>query len=103
MDAQALPKGWANRFARWNCDPPYSEKAPREMYNLTELLSISRLLIEGARVTRPYGLLFLLLGNKNMQWCPDSLIRIGWVGITIVPNQEIRALHCYVKKLYNKV
>lgn len=99
MDAQALPKEWAGRFARWHCDPPYSEKAAKEMYNLTELLSLSRLLIEGARVTKPGGLLFLLLGAKNMQWCPDSLIRIGWLGITIVPNQEIRALHCYIKKV----
>lgn len=99
MDAQTLPKGWANRFARWHCDPPYSQRAAEKMYNLTELLSISRLLIEGARVTKPGGLLFLLLGAKNMQWCPDSLIRIGWLGITIVPNQEIRALHCYIKRV----
>jgi hypothetical protein len=97
MDAQELPQEWGNRFARWSADPPYSEKAAEKMYNLTELLSISRLLIEGARVTKPGGLLFLLLGAKNMQWCPASLIRIGWIGITIVPNQEIRALHCYIK------
>ena len=98
MDAQALPKGWTNTFTRWHCDPPYSQRAAERMYNLTELLSLSRLLIEGARVTKPGGLLFLLLGAKNMQWCPNSLIRIGWIGITIVPNQEIRALHCYIKR-----
>jgi hypothetical protein len=57
-----------------------------------------KLLIEGARVTKSGGLLFLLLGAKNMQWHPKSIIRIGWLGIIIVPNQEIRALHCYVKK-----
>ena len=26
-DAQQLPQAWENRFIRWNCDPPYSEKA----------------------------------------------------------------------------
>jgi hypothetical protein len=97
FDAQELPDSWTNKFARWHCDPPYSVKAAQEMYGLTDLLSMSRLLIEGARVTKPGGLLFLLLGAKNMQWCPDS--RIGWIGITIVPNQEIRALHIYIKKL----
>ena len=91
MDAQALPKDRDSRFTRWHCDPPYSQKAAKEMYGLTELLSMSRLLIEGVRVTKPGGLLFLLLGAKNMQWCPDSLIRIGWIGITIVPNQGIRS------------
>jgi hypothetical protein len=101
MDAQSLHKNWTSKFARWNCDPPYSLKAAQRMYSLKELLSLSGLLIEGARVTKPGGLLFLLLGAKNMQWCPNSLIRIGWIGITIVPNQEIRALHCYVKKVHS--
>ena len=89
LDGQYLPQEWKNRFDRWNCDPPYSEHAAIEMYG-TSMPSVTKLLTEGARVTKPGGLLFLLLGNKNMQWCPKSLIRIGWFSITIVPNQEIR-------------
>lgn len=60
--------------------------------------SVTRLLTEGAWVTKSGGLLFLLLGAKNMQWHPMSTTRIGWLGITVVPNQEIRAMHCYIKK-----
>ena len=96
FDAQELPPHWSDHFVRWHCDPPYSKKAAKKMYQ-TNMPSITKLLHEGARVTKPGGLLFLLLGPKNMQWCPKSLIRIGWFPITIVPNQEIRALHCYIK------
>ena len=53
---------------------------------------------EGARVTKPRGLLFLLMGSVNMQWHPKELIGIGWIAITIIPNQEVRALHIYLKK-----
>jgi hypothetical protein len=64
----------------------------------TVLPSWSKLLAEGARVTKPGGLLFLLLGDMNMQWHPEELIRIGWITLTIVPNQESRAIHIYLKK-----
>lgn len=97
MNGENLPTEWANRFARWSSDPPYTDKAAKTMYQTDKMPSISKLLTEGARVTKPGGLLFLLLGAKNMQWCPKSLVRIGWFGITIVPNQEIRGLHCYLK------
>jgi hypothetical protein len=96
LDAQNLPEKWSDRFDRWNCDPPYSGHAAKEMYG-TEMPSISRLLTEGARVTKPGGLLFCLLGNVNLQWSPKSTIRIGRISMTIVPNQEVRALHCYLK------
>ena len=97
LDGQYLPEEWKNRFDRWNCDPPYSEHAAKRMYG-TDMPSVTKLLAEGARVTRPGGLLFLLLGTKNMQWHPKSTIRIGWLGITIVPNQEVRTIHCYLKR-----
>lgn len=97
LDGQNLPAIWTNRFERWNCDPPYSEHAAKEMYG-TDMPSTTRLLDEGARVTKPGGLLFLLLGNKNLQWHPKSTIRIGWFSLTILPNQEVRTLHCYLKR-----
>ncbi len=96
LDGQYLPEEWKNRFDRWNCDPPYSEHAAKEMYG-TNMPSLTKLLSEGARVTKPGGLLFLLLGDKNLQWHPKSTIRIGWFCITIVPNQEVRTMHCYLK------
>jgi hypothetical protein len=97
LDGQDLPDEWNNRFGRWNCDPPYSEHAAKHMYG-TDMPSIPKLLSEGARVVKSGSLLFFLLGDKNMQWTPPSLIRIGLLIITIVPLQEIRALHCYLKK-----
>ena len=95
-DAQALPAKLYNRFDRWGCDPPYNHNTATKMYD-TKLPSFSRLLTEGARVVKPGGLLFFLIGNKNIQWCPPSLTRIGLLFCTIVPLQEDRALHIYFK------
>ena len=95
-DAQVLSKVESNRFNRWRCDPPYNHDTAKKMYN-TELPETSKLLTAGARVIKPGGLMFLLLGPQNFQWHPPSIKRIGWVAITIVPNQELRALHIYYK------
>ncbi|MGC2308624.1 MAG: hypothetical protein WA461_09480 [Nitrososphaeraceae archaeon] len=96
-DAQYLPKEWEERFQRWYADPPFNSKTAKQMYG-TAFPSWTKLLAEGARVTKPRGLLFLLMGSVNMQWHPKELIRIGWIAITIIPNQEVRALHIYLKK-----
>ena len=96
-DAQFLPAYLANKFDRWYSDPPYKNKTAREMYG-TRLPKFSKLLSEGGGVVKAGGLLFFLIGNKNMQWCPPSLTRIGLIFCTIVPNQEVRALHIYIKK-----
>lgn len=96
-DGQFLPKEWDNRFDRWYSDPPYNEKTAKKMYG-TELPSWTGLLTEGARVVMPGGLLFLLLGEVNMQWHPTEVIQIGRITLSIIPNQELRVLHCYLKK-----
>lgn len=95
-DGQVLEGVMSESFDRWRCDPPYNERTAREMYG-TDVPSASRLLTAGARVVRPGSLMFLLLGPKNFQWCPPKLKRIGWIAVTIVPNQELRALHIYYK------
>jgi hypothetical protein len=98
-DGQNLPKEWENRFARWSSDPPYNEKTAEKMYG-TQLPSWSKLLTEGAKVTQPRGLLFLLLGGEkldNLQWHPKGTTRIGWFALSIIPNQEARAIHIYLK------
>ncbi|MGC2307538.1 MAG: hypothetical protein WA461_03985 [Nitrososphaeraceae archaeon] len=89
---QKLPTSWSSSYDRWYCDPPYGEENAVKMYG-TAMPSISKLLTEGARVTKPGGLLFLLLGVRNMQWCPQFLTRIGIFFITILPNQEVRYLY----------
>jgi ribosomal protein L31 len=95
-DGQSLPPDWNNRFDRWHSDPPYNERNAKKMYG-TQLPSWSKLLTEGARITKPGGLLFLLLGNVNMQWHPKGTTRIGWLVLSIIPNQEARAIHIYLK------
>ena len=98
-DGQCLPKEWENRFGRWGSDPPYNEKTAERMYGTT-LPSWSKLLTEGARVTKPGGLLFLLLGGEkldNIQWHPKGTTRIGWFALSIIPNQEARVIHIYYK------
>jgi hypothetical protein len=95
-DAQFLSKFENNSFNRWRCDPPYNNATAHNMYN-TKLPVTSKLLEAGARVCRANSLLFLLLGPQNYQWVPIGLKRIGWIAITIVPNNELRALHLFYK------
>lgn len=96
-DGQCLPDQWTNKFDRWYADPPYNEKTAKKMYG-TSLPSWTLLLSNGARVVKPRGLLFLLLGNVHMQWHPKEVTQIGRLTLSIIPNQESRVLHCYIKK-----
>ena len=95
-DAQTLEGIPDDKFARWRCDPPYNEKTAQEMYGTT-LPVTGHLLKAGARVCKVDALLFLLLGPQNYQWCPAGVRRIGWIAITVVPNNELRALHIFHK------
>jgi len=83
-------------FNRWRCDPPYNPKTAREMYG-TNLPNPLRLIKAGARVCKPGSLMFLLLGPQNYQWHPVGIKRIGYINITIVPNNENRALNIFYK------
>lgn len=85
-----------NSFSRWRCDPPYNHRTAKEMYG-TSLPNTYKLLQAGARVIKPRSLMFLLLGPQNYQICPPGIKRIGWIAITIVPNNELRALHIFYK------
>jgi len=96
-DGQTLNGIWSDHFTRWRCDPPYNGATAKEMYG-TDLPSTSKLLTAGARVCKLGALMFLLLGPQNYQWTPPGVRRIGWIAITIVPNNELRALHIYIKE-----
>lgn len=95
-DAQTLDSISDNKFDRWRCDPPYNQNTAQKMYG-TNLPITGELLKAGARVCTVGSLLFLLLGPQNYQWCPYGVKRIGWAAITIVPNNEIRALNIFYK------
>ena len=98
-DAQVLSSITSdNIYHRWRCDPPYNLATAKSMYGLTDLPQTSKLLKAGARVCRPGSLMFLLLGAKNYQMCPKGVKRIGWIAITIVPNNEVRCLNIFLKK-----
>jgi hypothetical protein len=86
-----------NTFDRWRCDPPYNLQTAKSMYGNGSVPSSIKLLKAGARVCKPGSLLFLLLGPKNYQICPKGVKRIGLILITVVPNNEIRALNVYQK------
>jgi hypothetical protein len=62
----------------------------------TELPDLGKLLKAGARVVKPGSLLFLLC-SQNRQACPTNLKRIGFVYLSVVPNNESRILNIYVK------
>jgi hypothetical protein len=95
-DGQTLSFIPDNTFNRWRCDPPYNVETAREMYD-TALPETAKLLKAGARVCKVGSLLFLLLGPKNYQICPYWVKRIGWIALTVVPNNEVRSLNIYYK------
>ena len=95
-DGQELSKVTNARFDRWRCDPPYNVNTAKKMYR-TGLPNTGKLLKAGARVCKVGSLMFLLLGPKNYQMCPPGVQRIGWIAMTIVPNNELRALHIFYK------
>jgi len=41
--------------------------------------------------------MFLLLGPQNYQWHTKGVKRIGCIALTVVPNNEFRALNIYYK------
>ena len=84
------------KFDRWRCDPPYNAKTAKLMYG-TDLPDTIKLLKPGARVCKVGSLMFLLLGPQNYQWHPAGVKRIGYVNITVVPNNENRALNIFYK------
>ena len=75
---------------------PYNHNTAHKMYG-TDLPATSKLLKAAARVCKAGSLLFLLLGPQNYQWCPSAVKRIGWVAITVVPNNELRVLNIFYK------
>jgi len=83
-------------FSRWRCDPPYNTRTAKEMYG-TDLPNPSRLLKAGARVCKTDSPMFLLLGPQNYQIHPKGVRRIGYIDISVVPNNEIRCLNIYYK------
>lgn len=95
-DGQKLDGIPDGKFNRWRCDPPYNSQTAKSMYD-TGLPITGKLLKAGARVCKPGSLMFLLLGPQNYQICPIGVKRIGYVNITVVPNNEIRALNIYYK------
>ena len=95
-DGQILSSIPKNTFDRWRGDPPYNLHTARKMYG-TDLPSSIKLLKAAARVCKVGSLIFLLLGPKNYQWHPKGVKRIGCITITVVPNNEFRALNIYYK------
>lgn len=95
-DGQVLQGVDNGIFNRWRSDPPYNENTAKKMYG-TELPSFIRLVEAGARVCKVGSLLFLLLGPQNYQACPPGVMRVGLIYISVIPNNETRALNIYYK------
>jgi len=95
-DGQTLNTIRSENYTRWRCDPPYNANTAKKMYNC-DVPSPIKLLRAGARVIKPKSLMFLLLGPQNYQWHPAGVKRIGIILMTVVPNNEIRALNIYLK------
>jgi len=54
----------------------------------TDLPSSIKLLQADARVSKVGSLMFLLLGPKNYQMCPQRVKRIGWIALTVVQRAD---------------
>jgi hypothetical protein len=98
FDGQTLERLRDNYYERWRCDPPYNEKNAKEMYNC-EMPSAHKLLEAGARVCKPGALMFLLYSKQVQSGTigKGNIKRIGFINISIVPNNETRVLNIYVK------
>ena len=94
-DGQKLDDIPDGKFNRWRCDPPYNARTAKEMYG-TDLPRTIELLKAGARVCKVGSLMFLL-GSQNYQWHPNGVKRIGYINITVVPNNENRCLNIFYK------
>lgn len=95
-DGERLAKTPDEIYTRYRADPPYNVYTAGDMYK-TDLPETAKLLKAGARVIKPGSLMFLLLGPKNYQICPEGVKRIGWIAMTVVPSNELRALHIFYK------
>jgi hypothetical protein len=95
-DAEILSKIPSNSFERYRADPPYNQRTAREMFQ-TDLPNIGKMLKAACRVVKAGSLVILLLGNVNRQAAPIGLKRIGWIPISCIPSNEIRAIHLYYK------
>ena len=95
-DATTLAGVESNRFSRYRADPPYNDNTAGKMYG-TELPNFKEMLTAGARVCKVGALMFLLLGPTNYQHCPAGVVRVGLVYISVIPNNETRALNIYLK------
>ena len=96
MIVRHLAKIPSNSFDRYRADPPYNERTAREMYGTT-LPDVGKLLKAACRVVKNGSLIVLLLGNVNRQSVPSGLKRIGWIPISCIPSNEMRAIHLYYK------
>jgi predicted DNA-binding transcriptional regulator len=97
-DGQTLEGIKDDYFERWRCDPPYNGATAKEMYG-TDLPSLYELLEAGARVIKPGSLMFLLC-SQNVQSGTigkGNIKRIGFIYISVVPNNETRILNIYLK------
>lgn len=95
-DGELLSTITNNHYNRWRSDPPYNITTAKEMYG-TGLPNPLKLLKAGARVCKPGSLLFLLLGPQNYQQHPAGTKRIGYINLTVVPNNETRCLNIFYK------
>lgn len=94
-DATKLNGVEDNIFNRWRSDPPYNARAAKMKYQ-TNLPKPMALLRAGARVCKVGSLMFFLW-SSNYQFCPKGVIRVGLISLSVVPNNEDRALNIYYK------
>lgn len=95
-DAQVLPGIPPNTYNRYRADPPYNPDTAKNMYG-TDLPNFKRMVEAGARVCKAGSLMFLLLGPENYQHVPEGVMRVGLIYISVIPNNETRALNIYYK------
>jgi len=92
-----LPPGYP-RFKRMRSDQPYNLKRADDFYGTKDVLpapiDISR---AASKVLEVGSLMFSLLGPRNYQHCPAGVMRVALIYISVVPNNETRALNIYYK------
>ena len=76
-------------------DPPYNEAAAKKYYN-KKLLNKSKMMREMARVCKRNGFV-ALLDQTSPNSVPKCLERVALVGVTSIPNQDMRIFSVWRK------
>jgi len=100
-NAEDFAKPFLKRFkkVKWSiADPPYNPRRAKEYYN-QKLLNKHKMLVEMSKITKIGGYI-AILDQYSLNAYPKNLKKIAIIGVTSVPNPDVRVFTVW-KKMCN--